>query len=359
MPDSVMNRYCCSKVSSVSLSKPMMKPAEHVDSVGIDAPHRGQDVLGQVLRLQGFLETGGIGRFDADEHPAEVRRAEKLQQLLVLRQVERGFGAEAEPVVVLFLVFLQELQQELGLRLVADQVIVHEEHPVHPGLAQRIQLAPDLLQRLDARLAAEHHDDVAELAAERAAARVLQRRIGITGELQQFEARHRRIGECDGSGLVVKLLRRASREVRAELLSRCTRLRPRPPCPPVPNTARARERNSCRRPPCNSRAPDSSSAIPSDAEAERPFRTRRRCRPPARAAPTRCSRPRCALASADGHSAASVARPSGGQVARKPGSTSFIAHLNDQKLSGNFGLISRMRMVASEARERIAAAPER
>jgi len=45
-----------------------------------------------------------------------------------------------------------------------------------------------------------------------------------------------------------------------------------------------------------------------------------------------------------GHSAASVARPSGGFMARLLGKTSASAHLELQKLSGNRGLISSRRM---------------
>jgi len=45
-----------------------------------------------------------------------------------------------------------------------------------------------------------------------------------------------------------------------------------------------------------------------------------------------------------GHSAASVARPSGGFMARLFGKTSASAHLELQKLSGNRGLISSKRM---------------
>src|SRR6516162_9745482 len=45
-----------------------------------------------------------------------------------------------------------------------------------------------------------------------------------------------------------------------------------------------------------------------------------------------------------GHSAASVARPSGGFMVRLFGKTSASAHLELQKLSGNRGLISSRRM---------------
>ncbi len=56
--------------------------------MGVDAPDRSEDVFGQVLRLQRLLQAFRIGRFNADEHPAEVRRAEQLEQFAVLREVQ-------------------------------------------------------------------------------------------------------------------------------------------------------------------------------------------------------------------------------------------------------------------------------
>ena len=85
-------------------------------------------------------------------------------------------------------------------------------------MAQLVQFAPDLLQVLDARRAAKHHDYVAELAAERAAARELQRGTRIALQLDQIEAGCRRIGQRDRTCLVVQRLRRALLEVIAELL---------------------------------------------------------------------------------------------------------------------------------------------
>ena len=133
MPESRMNRVWCSKVASVSLSKPTMKPAEHVDAVRVNAPHRGEDVFVQVLGLQRLLQAVRVGRFDADEHPGEVRFAEQFQQFPVLRQVERRLGAEAERPVVLALVVGEETQQFLRHEAMADQVVVDEEHVAHAG----------------------------------------------------------------------------------------------------------------------------------------------------------------------------------------------------------------------------------
>ena len=143
---------------------------QHLDAEGIDSRDRTQNVLIHILGLECFLQAGGVGRFDTDEDPAETRVAEQLEQLGVRRHVQRSFGAEAEAVVVLVLILLQELQKFLAGRPVADEVVVDEEDAHDALLAQRIEFLSDLLQRLHAGLAPEHDDDVAELATVRAAA---------------------------------------------------------------------------------------------------------------------------------------------------------------------------------------------
>src|SRR5438128_11161607 len=48
--------------------------------------------------------------------------AKQLQQILVLSHVERGFGAEAEFIIVLVLILLEEGEQLLGNRQVSNQI---------------------------------------------------------------------------------------------------------------------------------------------------------------------------------------------------------------------------------------------
>src|SRR5262249_12231812 len=148
---------------------------EDVDAMRIDAPHAGEHVLAQVLRLAGLAQALGLRRFDADEDPAEAGRAEEAEQLRGLRAVERGLGADSEAITVPLLVLAEEAQQLLRRLAVADEVVVDEEDAARARGAERVELAADLRGRLAAGLAAEHHDDVAELALERAAARELQR----------------------------------------------------------------------------------------------------------------------------------------------------------------------------------------
>ena len=69
--------------------------------------------------------------------------------------------------MVLLHPLLQDGQQAQGFHLVAHQVVVGKEHgSTKPGGQQRIELAAQLLRSLGARVAAEHLDDVAELAVE-------------------------------------------------------------------------------------------------------------------------------------------------------------------------------------------------
>ena len=109
---------------------------EHVDSIGVDFLHRRKHVAADVLKLEGLLQALLVGRFDADEHPLEVRLAEKPKQLVVLRDVQRHLGSEVEPVFVFRLVLVQKLEEPFCQRLVADQVVVDEEGGVDVHRAQ-------------------------------------------------------------------------------------------------------------------------------------------------------------------------------------------------------------------------------
>ena len=64
-------------------------------------------------------------------------------------------------------------------------------------LVERLELVQHLIVRLGARRPAVKLDDVAELAGERTAARELHADVEVVLELQQIEARHRRLGDVD------------------------------------------------------------------------------------------------------------------------------------------------------------------
>src|SRR5438045_4654566 len=87
----------------------------------------------------------------------------------------------------------QELRQRL---LVADKIVVDEvEMAAVTHLVERLELDEHLLDRLGPRHAPVELDDVAELAGERAAARILHTEIEIVLELEQVETWHRRRGD--------------------------------------------------------------------------------------------------------------------------------------------------------------------
>ena len=112
----------------------------------------------------------------------------------VVGEVDAGLGREPQRVVVLFHPGMMSSQQLLGLLLVADEVVVDDERRVEAGLAHVVELGHELLGLLHPRLAAEDHDDVAELALERAAARELQRARRVAVDLEQVVARPRHLG---------------------------------------------------------------------------------------------------------------------------------------------------------------------
>jgi len=79
------------------------------------------------VHLAALAQAVGTGRFDAQEHAEEIRRAHQAQQLRVVGQVQAGLGEEPERVVVRFLPPDDLRQQFLDPGLVADEVVVHEE----------------------------------------------------------------------------------------------------------------------------------------------------------------------------------------------------------------------------------------
>jgi len=123
------------------------------------------------------------------------RAAQQLEQLLVVRHVQRDLGVEVHRVAVGLAPVGDRAQQLFRELLVADEVVVDEEHLGRPEAMTLLDLRHDLRHRLHARAPAIHDDDVAELAVEGAAARELDRHRVVLVDVQQVEARRRRGGE--------------------------------------------------------------------------------------------------------------------------------------------------------------------
>ena len=164
----------------------------HPQPAGRDLLHRLLQGAASVLQLAGRFQAGSIRSFDPQEHALEAAFGHQVHQLLIGGQIHRGLGGEAEGVAVLDLPLAQGWEQQLHVALVADEVVVHQEHRAAPAqVVEPLQLGDQLLGGLGARLAPVEHDDVAELAVERAASGELHRHLRVGVEFQQVVARHR------------------------------------------------------------------------------------------------------------------------------------------------------------------------
>jgi hypothetical protein len=84
-------------------------------------------------------------------------------------------------------------EQLLGFLLVADEVVVNDEDVVRAETMDLADLGHHLIHGLRPRPPPVHHDDVAELARERTAARELDRHAPVLMDLHQIEARQWRV----------------------------------------------------------------------------------------------------------------------------------------------------------------------
>ena len=145
MAASWMNRIWRSKMSSLSPSKPTMKPPDTSMPFAWMAWTLVSMSRPEVLALAGRLERGAVGRLDAHEHHVEARLDHLVHQGLVLGQIEAGLGEQGEGVVPLLLPAGQFGEQAPDLAPVADEVVVHHEEGAPPApLVQQIHLRQEL-----------------------------------------------------------------------------------------------------------------------------------------------------------------------------------------------------------------------
>ena len=181
-----------------SLSKPTMKPAVTNMPARVDLVHAVGDAAARILLLAHLHQRLGIRAFDADEHADEIRLVHQPQQFVVVGEIERGLGGELERIIVRFEPRLEVRQECLHRLLVADQIVVDEiDMAAIAERVERIEFRQHLRRGLGARHPAVELDDVAEFAGERTAARELHADIEIAIELQQIEARDRRLAHID------------------------------------------------------------------------------------------------------------------------------------------------------------------
>ena len=180
------------------------EPGVHVESRVLDPRQLGvQRVAARVLKLLGFLERFQTRRLDADEHAAEVRPVHQLHDFRLVGQVDAGLGRQPQRVAVPLHPGDDLFQQGLGLLAIADEVVVDDERRVEPGPPHVVEFGQELLRRLGPRLAPVNHDDVAELALKRAAARILERPGGVAIGLEQVVSRAGGLGHVGRLRLLV------------------------------------------------------------------------------------------------------------------------------------------------------------
>ena len=181
-------------------------PIEDVRAVAVEAddepgvnlePGAGQlldrALLGhaQVLGLLGLGEGLEGGRLDPDEDLTKPGLNHRCDELGMRREVDAALGAKDEREPVPLLPGAQHRQERRDRAAVADEVVVDEEQRAAGSQGEkRVELRHHLLRRLHPRHPPEDLDDVAELAVERAPARILQRVAGVPRELQEVEPRH-------------------------------------------------------------------------------------------------------------------------------------------------------------------------
>ena len=124
----------------------------------------------------------GLGRLDPAEHRVEARRAHEGEHPLVLGDVEGRLAGETERIAIAGLPLDQVRQELLGGLLIRDEVVVHEVDGDRAGRHDLVQLAQNLLRRLEPRIAAVQPGNVAELARVRAAARELDARDEVLSQ---------------------------------------------------------------------------------------------------------------------------------------------------------------------------------
>ena len=161
---------------------------------------------------------------DAQKRTVEPGLPHQVEQLVVFGEVDAGFGDESERTPVSLLPFRQMRQHKLDVFLVADEVVVDDEHRSPPTrLLQHIELRKHLLVALGSRYSTINLDDVAKLAVEWAPARVLDRHRAVASHVGKLEVRDRSKRQLGSFGCVVNCLGFAALQIVDKLRERFLR----------------------------------------------------------------------------------------------------------------------------------------
>ena len=101
--------------------------------------HRSSQV-GEVLDLFGLPQRRLVWRFDAHEHGRDIGVGHELHELVVFGEIDRGLGRERQRIAMRLLPGDDLAKHRLDGFLVADQIVVDDEHGVLARGPQRLEL---------------------------------------------------------------------------------------------------------------------------------------------------------------------------------------------------------------------------
>ena len=126
-----------------------------------------------LLNVDSFLDgaqSSGFGSFYAAKNVCEIGFMHAIENIRVLRQVQRRLAGQTHLAIPFILPDHQVIEQFASSLWVGDEIVVHKIDRRRAAGRQNIQFANDLLRSLMAWTAAIEHRDVAELAHVRASA---------------------------------------------------------------------------------------------------------------------------------------------------------------------------------------------
>ena len=134
---------------------------DHFHAVALNAPDALQKAAMGVLHLLRFLEALFRRRFDAEKDAIEGGILHHLQQLLVVGEIDGGFGIKSKRAAMPRIPLRQHRQKFLHFALISDEVIIHDENRAAPfARVKQFKLGYHLRRRFRPRLAAIDLDNV-------------------------------------------------------------------------------------------------------------------------------------------------------------------------------------------------------